>query len=60
MSAQFCLHAAPMKDLSARTLAVCGGGAIGEALAAGSGAGHAVDARGAQGRGAGARGLYPV
>ena len=33
-SAQFCLHAAPMKDLSARTLAVCGGGAIGEALAA--------------------------
>lgn len=23
-SAQFCLHAAPMKDLSARTLAVCG------------------------------------
>ena len=31
-SAQFCLHAAPMKDLSARTLAVCGGGAIGVAL----------------------------
>ena len=50
-----------MKDLSARTLAVCGGGAIGEALA------HKAAALGMRlmrverkGRGAGSRRLYPV